>query len=135
MSNDRATGSSRAPGFIRNSWRGDERLATAFWGGGLASFCVTLTSFFAALIGGLICLGPVAILFHVSPGLAYEMVAAPIFFCGLGVSVVWWLVSVWRCAPNSGWRPWQFIARGVVVCDAVAAVAFVLLVLGLSPAG
>jgi hypothetical protein len=120
MSSERSMVSFRPLDFVRESWRGDARLRVAFWYGGLASLCVTLTSFFAALICGMVFLGPIAIVFPVSPGRAFEIVAGTVFFTGLGVSAGWWLVSVWRCAPNSQRRLWFFIARGVVLCDAAA---------------
>lgn len=134
MSNDRSTGSARPLDFVRKPWRGDERLAVAFWRGGLLCFFVTITSFFTALVAGMVFLGPIAIYLHVQPGLAFEFAAGTIFFSGLGVSVVWWLVSVWRCAPNSRRRLWFFIARGLVICDAAAGLVFLVLSLDLSPA-
>jgi uncharacterized membrane protein len=129
MSSEGSTGSPRSLQFIRNSWRGDEQLVTTFWCGGLACVCITLTSLFAALIGGMICLGPIAIVFGVSPGRAYELAAGLIFLCGLGVAATWWLVAVWRCAPNTRQRAWFLIARGIVICEAAAGLAF--LVFGL----
>lgn len=134
MSNDRPTGSSRPLDFVRKSWRGDERLVVAFWRGGLLGVCVAVTSVFTALVAGMVFLGPIAIYLHVEPGLAFEFVAGTIFFSGLGVSVIWWLVSVWRCAPNSRRRLWFFIARGMVIFDAAAGLVFLALSLDLSPA-
>ncbi|HSM07420.1 MAG TPA: hypothetical protein VLA33_00200 [Gemmatimonadota bacterium] len=121
MSKDRRTESFRFLDFFRDSWRGDERLPVVFWCGGFATLCVTLASFFLALIGGMLFLGPVAMIFPVSPGRAFEIVAAIFFLSGFGVSALWWLVSVWRCAPNARRRLWFFAARGVVLCDAAAA--------------
>lgn len=118
MSPDGSAGSQPFLDFLRKSWRGEERLVATFWWGSLLTLFVALVSFFAALVGGAILLGPIAIAFSLPPGPVYETVAAAIFFGGFGLSAVWWLVSVWRCAPNSGRRLWFFIARAVVLGNA-----------------
>ena len=127
MSPDGSAGSQPFTDFLRKSWRGEERLVRTFWWGSLLTLFVAIVSLFAALLGGAILLGPIAIVFSVPPGPVYEAVAAAIFFGGFGPSAVWWLVSVWRCAPNSGRRLWFFVARAVVLGNA-ATVGLTLLV-------
>lgn len=122
-----ATGSPHFRDFLRKSWRGEERLVATFWWGCLLTFSVALISFFFALFVGLILLGPIALTFSLPPGPVYEVVAGSIFFGALGVSAIWWLVSVWRCAPNSRRRVWCFVARGVVLGQA-ATVGLALLI-------
>jgi len=118
MAVDGGIQSSGAPGFLRKSWRGEERLISTFWWGGAVTLGVTFFSMLAALIGGMVLLGPIALAFSLAPGPVFEKVAATIFFGGFGVAAIWWLVSVWRCAPNSTRTLWCFVARGVVLGEA-----------------
>jgi len=84
-----------ARGFVRSAWSGDAPLWKAFW----LYFVMGLTS--GVLIAG--CLfGLVGI-----PCFAVWIVIAP--------AGVWAAVSVWRCAFNSRWRGWGYLARAVLI--------------------
>jgi len=82
-------------GIVRRAWRGEARLWKAFW-----------LYFVLALNIGVLAVGYVVGTFGL-PYLAVWIVIAPI--------VVWAAVSVWRCAFNTRWRGWGYIARIVVV--------------------
>ena len=82
-------------GRVRRAWNGDTRLWKAFW----LYFVLGLN--FGVLIAGYV-FGLVGF-----PYFAVWIVIAP--------AVVWAAVSVWRCAFNSRWRGWGYIARAVLI--------------------
>jgi hypothetical protein len=87
-------------GIVRSAWHGDTHLWKAFW-----------LYFFMGLISGVLISGYVFGLVGL-PYFAVWIVIAP--------AVVWAAVSVWRCAFNSRWRGWGYIARAVLIMQLLA---------------
>jgi len=85
----------RDRGVVRSAWNGDTPLWKAFW----LYFLMGLTS--GVLMAGCF-FGLVGI-----PYFAVWIVIAPV--------AVWAAVSVWRCAFNSPWRGWGYLARAVLI--------------------
>ena len=80
---------------IARAWRGQERLWKVFW---LYNFL--LGSAVIAAIDAVPAEQVVLVIFILVTALAWA---------------VWVGVSLWRCAFNSSWRGWGYIARGLVV--------------------
>ena len=85
----------RDKGIVRSAWHGDTHLWKAFW----LYFLMGLSS--AVLLAGYV-FGLVGI-----PTFAVWIVIAPV--------AVWAAVSVWRCAANSRWQGWGYLARAVLI--------------------
>jgi hypothetical protein len=63
----------------------------------------------------------------------WSSITANVAYISLAVFFVYYLVSVWRCAPNSKTYTWQTLSRVYVVCQAVfLAVMIVMVVVGFS---
>ena len=93
-------------------WRGEARLASAFWLLGIAGgFAIGLAVRLAET------LAPRDEMLRTSAGLVL-----------LAYSVFTW-VSVWRCAKNTSWIGWAYLARGCVVLSCLAVVFSVVLAL------
>jgi hypothetical protein len=82
-------------GIVRSAWNGDTHLWTAFW----LYFVSGLN--FGVLIAGYV-FGLVGL-----PYFAVWIVIAP--------AAVWAAVAVWRCAFNSRWRGWGYLARAALI--------------------
>lgn len=86
--------------FVRRCWTGDLKLWQMFWfvSVGLSLAIMALshagTAFHAPIIWWLIVL---ALMIPIE---------------------VWWVVSLWRCAPNTKWKVWTVAARILVVASA-----------------
>jgi hypothetical protein len=93
-------------------WRGEARLASAYWLVGVVG---------GWLIGGIV-VGTAAL----APRFLLLTVALLLIF------VVFASVSIWRCAKNTSWIAWGYVARGIVVLNAVG---FLFLVLRLISGG
>ena len=91
---------------IKASWKGNERLWKVFW-------------IYNWLFGAAFDLAWKA----AEPRLP---IAAEVVLALLGlVWGVWVIVSLWRCAFNASWRPWGYIARGLVVVSVLAGILVV----------
>ena len=83
--------------WIKSAWRGGERLWKVFWLGALAIYAFV---FILGILFAFLPIGPAT----------YALWYVVCFSMS-----VWWWVSVWRCAPNSGWPLWKYLSRIVVV--------------------
>lgn len=93
----------RPLGFWKAHWQGQGQLITAFW---LIGFVGGLgVQFLAALLVWLAGVG--------SPGLSAPTMLATT--AGEVAYLIYSLVAIWRCAFNTSWVGWGYLARGCVL--------------------
>jgi hypothetical protein len=82
-------------GIVTSAWNGDTHLWKAFW----------LYSLMGLNSGVLIA------------GYVFGLVGIPYFAVWIAIApvAVWAAVSVWRCAFNSRWQGWGYLARAVLI--------------------
>jgi hypothetical protein len=97
-----------SPQSLLAHWKGRARLSSAFW------FLWVLGNFAFAIakriVGG-------------EEGAAIGAVVSLIWIPYL----VFAAVSVWRCAFNTGWKGWGYLARGTVVVNGISLVVLIVL--------
>ncbi len=87
-------------GFIKRSWRGEEKLSRVFW------LYYVLGEFILFLFLFLIVFLISKVVTSVPPFLIFLIYVIP----GLGY-FIWIFVSLWRCAFNSNWKGWGYFIR------------------------
>ncbi len=91
------------PQSLRAHWDGRASLASAYWFVGvLGSLVLSFVVYFIDLLGW--------------PSLS---IAVRVMFVAY---IVFALVSVWRCAWNTSWKPWGYIARTIVALNLIGIV-------------
>src|SRR5258706_12832451 len=105
------TPASPRPSRIRAAWRGEGTLAWAFWGFNFGG------GMLLAVVGafGFLFLIPFTLGEHRS------VLESPVFrsyllivFLAYFAYVVAWVVMIWRCSFNVGWRGWGYVGRSVM---------------------
>ena len=84
-------------GFIRKHWEGKASLISAFWIIGVIGW------FTCRLIVGLVYLYSTSVYLYAFGGIAFFLFH------------VFALISIWRCAFNTNWKGWAYIARTIVI--------------------
>lgn len=95
--------------FIVRFWRGQGPLWKVYWFYGVAVSCALAAAFAAALYAG---------------NVAMQQLLLPVIF----LYTLWVVVSVWRCAPNTGKEVYTHLARVLTVAWALN-VVFLLIAL------
>lgn len=83
--------------FVR-SWRGHEPAYKVFWFYGVPINLIFYV--LGAIVGYMAATNPQVV--------SLVLIAAPIYL----VFIVWFCVSLWRCAFNVGWKGWGYLSRG-----------------------
>lgn len=85
---------------LKGHWRGEARLVSAFWLIGVAA---------GWIFGGIVVFAAAF-----APQWLFLAIVAYLAFFAFSS------VSIWRCARNTSWVGWGYMARGVVVLNAVS---------------
>ena len=106
-----ATSSNPTPDgfFVLRFWRGAGPLWQVYWVYGVGVSCALAAAFAAALF---------------ADNVAMQQLLLPVIL----VYTIWVVVSVWRCAPNTGKEVYTHLARGLTVAWALN-VVFLLIAL------
>jgi len=97
-------------GFIKRSWRGEEKLSRVFW------LYYVLGEFILFLFLFLIVFLISKVVTSVPPFLIFLIYVIPV----LGY-FIWIFVSLWRCAFNSNWKGWGYLIR---TCEVTFVISF-----------
>ncbi len=87
---------------LAGHWQGKAPLASAYWLVGTLGFWVV---YGAALLTK-----------------TFVPMLMPLAWAAMVAFLVFAWVSIWRCAPNARWRVWGYIARFIVVLDAIVVI-------------
>ncbi len=106
---DSTTGEEVVVGFWARYWRGQGRLVIAFWIIGVIGAIVL-----NVVQQVMIALGLMLYYFEK----AGASTVTPLIYAAFGLWIVYAIyasVSIWRCAFNTSWPAWGYLARGCVI--------------------
>jgi len=99
---------------IKRAWCGDEKLWVVFW-----IYGVIPNSLFVICSQSAI---------HFPDTSLSKFGIAPVLLTVLLTYLVWSLVSIWRCAFNTKWLGWGYIARTIVILEVIQQILGLLLI-------